>query len=165
MARRETLHKVGDEIVLPLLAEEVTVDRMQVSTGRVRVSTVTREREQIVDEFLSREEVEIERKPVGKVVERIPAVRRTRDTVIVPVVEEVITISRQLIVREEVHIRLVDRKRRFRQPITVRRQEAVISRLPVAMRGPSGDSSPATNQPTSRDQQDKQEENRWLSKK
>jgi len=165
MAREDTLQKAGDEIVLPLLAEEVTVNRMQVSTGRVRVSTVTREREQVVDEFLNREDVEIEHKPVGKVVERMPAVRRTRNTVIIPVVEEMITISRQLVVREEVHIRLVGRKRRFRQPITLRRQEAVISRLPSATRAPPAELRPAANPPTTRDQRNKQEENRWLSKK
>lgn len=125
-----------DEIVLPLHKEAVAIDKQRVITGKVRVSTVTREREELVEEFLAREDVEVERKPVGKSVDRAPAVRRTGDTIIIPIVEEVLAVVRRLVVKEEVRIRLVSKKKKHKQRVTVRSQEAVIERLPAATRGP-----------------------------
>lgn len=130
------MREPGNEIVLPLHAEEIAVAKERVVTGRVRVSTVTREREELVDELLAREDVEIERRPVGKAVDRAPAVRRRGDTIIIPMVEEVLTVVRRLVVKEEICIRLIKRKERRRQRVTVRRQEAVIDRIPAATRGP-----------------------------
>lgn len=128
------MREQSDEIVLPLHAEEIAVTKERVVTGRVRVSTVTREREELVDELLAREDVEVERKPVGKPVDRAPAVRRKGDTIIIPMVEEVLV--RRLVVKEEVHIRLVKRRERHRERVTVRKQEAVVDRLPSATRAP-----------------------------
>lgn len=108
----------------------------RVVTGRVRIATVTREREELVDEFLEREDVEIERKPVGKLVEHAPAVRHRGDTIIIPMVEEVLTVTRRLMVKEEIRIRLVHRKEKRRQRVRLRRQEAIIDRVPAATRGP-----------------------------
>lgn len=116
--------------------EEIAVAKERVVTGRVRISTVTREREELVDELLAREHVEIERQPVGRLVDRVPAVRRQGDTIIIPMIEEVLTVVRRLVVKEEIRIRLVSRKERRRQRVTIRRQEAVIDRIPAATRGP-----------------------------
>lgn len=136
MAREPTIREHSDDIVLPLHAEKIAVAKERVVTGRVRISTVTREREELVDEFLAREDVEIERRPIGKPVDRAPAVRRKGDTIIIPMVEEVLTVVRRLVVKEEIRIRLVHRKERRRERVTVRRQEAVIDRIPSATRGP-----------------------------
>ncbi|HKD80357.1 MAG TPA: YsnF/AvaK domain-containing protein [Candidatus Angelobacter sp.] len=136
MARGPTTQENADEIVLPLHAEEIAVAKERVVTGRVRIATVTREREELVDELLTREDVEIERRPVGTLVERAPAVRRRGDTIIIPMVEEVLTVTRRLMVKEEIRIRLVHRKEKSRQRVTLRRQEAIIDRIPAATRGP-----------------------------
>ena len=61
-----------DQIVIPLHAEEVSVGKKQVATGRVKVSTVTHSRQQIIEQLLQSERVEVERVPVGKVVARPP---------------------------------------------------------------------------------------------
>jgi len=121
---------IRDEIILPLHAEAIAVAKERIATGRVRISTVTREREELVEEFLAREDVEIERRPVGKPVDRVPAVRRTGDMIIIPVVEEVLAVVRRLVVKEEICIRLVNRKEKHKQRVTVRSQEAIIERLP-----------------------------------
>ncbi len=60
------------ETVLPLLAEELAVSKQIVETGRVQVSRVTHEREQLIDELLAHETVEIDRTPIGRQVERCP---------------------------------------------------------------------------------------------
>ncbi len=91
--REETMREADDsQIVIPLLAEEVSVAKRQIVTGRVEVATLCREREELVDELLRHEEVEIERKPVGKTVEQAPRIREEGDTIIIPVVEEVLIV-------------------------------------------------------------------------
>jgi uncharacterized protein (TIGR02271 family) len=119
------------ETVVPLLAEEVEVAKRRVETGRVRVTTVTHEREHLVDELLATERVEIERISVDRQVETMPAVREEGDTIIVPIVEEVLVIERRLILKEEVRIRRVRSTERHQESVIIRHQEAVVTRLPV----------------------------------
>jgi uncharacterized protein (TIGR02271 family) len=119
------------EIVVPLYAEELSVSKRVVPESRVQVSRVTHEQEQLVDELLAREHVEIDRIPIGQPVDTMPAVREEDGTIIVPVVEEVLTIERRLILKEEVRIRKVRDKERHQERVTVRKQEAIITRLPI----------------------------------
>jgi uncharacterized protein (TIGR02271 family) len=150
MAKESTIR---DEIIFPLHAEAIAVAKERIATGRVRVSTMTREREELVEEFLAREDVEIERRPVGKPVDRAPAVRRTGDMVIIPVVEEVLAVVRRLVVKEEICIRLVNRKEKHKQRVTVRSQEATIERLPQQPAGRRHPHPHKRNQQATRDPQ------------
>ena len=120
-----------DEIVVPLYAEEVSVSKRVVPESRVQVSRVTHEQEQLIDELLAREHVEIDRVAIGHPVDTMPAVREEDGMIIVPVVEEVLTIERRLILKEEVRIRKVRDKERHQERVTVRKQEAIITRLPM----------------------------------
>lgn len=118
----------GREIVLPLFAEEMSVSRRVVPKSRVQVSTVTREREQLVDELLASERVEIERNEINRPVDIAPPLREEGDTIIVPIVEEVLTIERRLVLKEEVRIRRIRETQHHQEFVTLRRQEAVITR-------------------------------------
>jgi uncharacterized protein (TIGR02271 family) len=119
------------ETVIPLLAEEVAVSKQVVETGRVRVARVTHEGEQLIDELLARETVEISRSRVGQHVDAMPAVREEGDTIIIPIVEEVLVVERRLFLKEEVRIRRVRSTERHQESVTIRRQEAVVTRVPV----------------------------------
>lgn len=121
----------GDPGVLRLWEEEVSFDRERIETGRVRVRTVTREHEETVEVPLTQEHVEVERVPIGKEIETIPASRQEGDTTIVPVVEEIVVMRRKLVLKEEVHLRLVRSTEQRRESVVLRRQEAVIERLPA----------------------------------
>ena len=50
MALEPATREDDRQIVLPLHAEEISVDKQRVVTGRVQISTITREWEQLVDE-------------------------------------------------------------------------------------------------------------------
>ena len=50
----------------------------------------------------------------------------------IPVVEEVVRVERSLLLKEEVRIRRIRTTERFQESVTLRKQEAVINRLPVA---------------------------------
>ena len=119
------------EIVVPLLTEELSVSKRVVPKGRVRVSRVTRQHEELVDELLAREHVQVERTAIGRPVDAIPAVREDGDTIIIPIVEEVLTVERRLVLKEEVRIRKIRETERYQERVTLRKQEAVVTRLPV----------------------------------
>ena len=119
------------EAVLPLLAEEVTVSKQTVETGRVQVSRITHEREQLIDELLAHEAAEIDRIPINRKIDTMPSVREEGDTVVIPIVEEVLVIERRLLLKEEVRVRRVRSTERHQESVTLRYHEAVVTRLPV----------------------------------
>jgi uncharacterized protein (TIGR02271 family) len=122
------IERASDDDKLQLFAEELSVSKEMLETGRVRVSTHTHEREAFVDENLAHEHVEIDRIPVGRRVDAIPSVRQEGDTTIVPVVEEVLVVERHLVLKEEVHIKRVRTTERHQEKVTLRHQEAVVTR-------------------------------------
>jgi uncharacterized protein (TIGR02271 family) len=140
------------ETVIPLLAEEVTVSKQVVETGRVQVSRVTHEREQLIDELLAHQTVEIDRTPIGRQVDTMPSVREEGDTIVIPIVEEVLVIERRLLLKEEVRVSRVHSTERHQESVTIRHHEAVVTRLPVEPPA-VGDSPEASVKP----QQSKQE--------
>ena len=87
--------------------------------------------EELVDELLSREKVEVERVAIDQLVETMPPVREEGDYLIIPVVEEVLKIERVLVLKEEVRIRRVQHRERYQERVTLRRQQAVVNRLPI----------------------------------
>jgi uncharacterized protein (TIGR02271 family) len=119
------------ETVIPLLAEEVAVSKQVVETGRVQVARLTHEREQLIDELLAHETVEIDRTQIGRQIDAMPAVREEGDTIVIPLVEEVLVVERRLFLKEEVRIRRVRTTERHQESVTLRHQEAVVARLPV----------------------------------
>lgn len=118
------------EIVVPLFTEEISVSKRMVEKGRVQVSRTTSRREELVDELLAREQVEVERIPVGRPVDSMPAIREEGETIVVPVVEEVLVVERRLVLKDEVRIRRVRSTERHQERVTLRRQEAAVNRLP-----------------------------------
>ena len=107
------------------------MSRLKRQSAVVRVATQTRSREQQVDAELVRERVEIERIPLGHVVDAVPPVREEGDVTIMPVVEEVLVVERRLILKEEVRIRRVRSTEQHHETVTLREQEAVITRTPI----------------------------------
>jgi uncharacterized protein (TIGR02271 family) len=142
MTREPMMREDASEILIPLVAEELSVAKQPIVTGRVQVSTVTREREELVDELLAREQVEIERVPVGRTLNEPPAVRAEGDTLIIPVVEEVLVVERRLLLKEEVHVRRVRATERHQERVSLRRQETVITRHPATPEGAAGSARP-----------------------
>jgi uncharacterized protein (TIGR02271 family) len=135
MREDKTRDSDDSQVVIPLLAEEFSVTKRRIVTGRVEIATICREREQLVDELLTREHVEIERTPVGKPVTQPPEIREEGDTLIIPVVEEVLVVERRLLLKEEVRVRRVRGAERHQERVNVRRQDVVVTRHPVVSEG------------------------------
>ena len=119
------------EAVIPVFEEELSVAKRVVETSRVQVSRVTHQHQQLVDELLQLEKVEVERIPIDRPIDAMPSIRQEGDVTIVPVVEEILKVERRLVLKEEVHIRRVKQTERHQELVTLRRQEALVSRLPI----------------------------------
>jgi uncharacterized protein (TIGR02271 family) len=113
---------------LRLHAEQITVARRRVEGDAVRVSTVTREIEKIVDEVLMHERVEVEHVAIGLTIDAVPPIREEEDVTIIPIVEEVLIIEKRLILKEEVHIRRVRVPAIHHEVITLRKQDILVER-------------------------------------
>ena len=126
----EPTAKSGQDPKLTLLAEEVSVRKEAVETGRLRVSTETHTREADIDEALVQEHAEVEKIAVGRQIFEMPSIRQEGDTTIIPIVEEVVHVERRLILKEEVRVTRRRKSETFQDRVTLRYQEAVVSRVP-----------------------------------
>jgi len=143
--------KTGTQNVLRLHAEELQVERRNRVTGEVRVSVQTRMEEHVVDEVLRNVHVETRVVPVGRFVEEAPDVRVEGDTTIIPIIEEVVV--RRLLLREEVHVVRTPTRQRHQETVSLRREQAVISRTTpkgsvAAAEDATAEPDPAQHPPT-----------------
>jgi uncharacterized protein (TIGR02271 family) len=92
-------------VVVPVIEEEIDVQTQQAETGKVRITKAVHEREVVVDEPLQRDEVEVERVPIERLVEAAIPVRYEGDTVIVSVMEEVLVVEKRWMLKEEIRLR------------------------------------------------------------
>lgn len=125
-------------LVVPVMVEELDVQKRQVTTGRVRISKVVREREELVDEPLLREEVIIERVAINRFVDAVIPVRYEGDTMIVSLLEEVPVVEKRLMLKEE--LRITRRQVEAHKPIsvTLRSEEATVEHIDINDKSPRG---------------------------
>lgn len=115
-------------VALPLTEEVATISKQAVVTGRVTVRTSTELHEEIVRDELADETVEVTRVPIDRVVETVPQLRTEGDVTIVPVIEERMIITKQLVLVEEVRIRRRRTVEHVETPVTLRRQVVEITK-------------------------------------
>lgn len=115
--------------VVPVIEEELRVGRRVIETGRVRVSKTVQEREEVVDEPLMREEFDVERVPVEVYVDAPVGPWHDGETLVIPVVEEVLFVEKRLVVREEIRITRRSREEHRPQRVTLLGEEVSVERL------------------------------------
>lgn len=118
-----------DRLIVPVVEEQAVVLKRKKLTGGVRVRTVTREHEEVVNEPVTTEEVELERIPLDRWVEGPVPVRQEGDTTIITLVEEVIVVETRLRAIEELRLTKTRSVTTAPQHITLRREEAIVERL------------------------------------
>ena len=121
-----------EPMVVPVLVEELDVQKRPVETGKVRITKVVHERETTVDEPLWHDDVAITRVPIQRVVEGPVPVREENGTTIISVVEEVLVVEKRWMLREEIHIRQQRIETHQPQRITLRSEEVQVERVPQA---------------------------------
>jgi uncharacterized protein (TIGR02271 family) len=114
---------------IPLVEEELRVERRSLVTGKVRVRSVVDEVDEIARATLEEEQVQVTRVPIEREVTQRPAVRQEGDVTIVPLLEEVLVVEKRLILREELHIRRLVTQQEVEVPVTLRKERAVVERV------------------------------------
>ena len=115
---------------IPLVEEELRLEKRSVVTGKVRVRTVVDVIDEMAQASLEEETVEVTRVPVDRMVDEAPAVRTEDGVTIVPIVEEVLVVEKRLVLKEELHIRRQTTTETVEVPVTLRRQRAIVERVP-----------------------------------
>ena len=108
------------QMSIPVMEEDVKVAKRVIDTGRgVRINKTVSEREQVLDQPLLQERLEVEHVQIGRVVAESdqPQARYEGDTLVVPVLEEVLVVQKQLMLKEEV--RITRRREEVSKPETV----------------------------------------------
>lgn len=119
----------NDFRTIPVIEEVLEVQRHRVETGKVRLTKVVHEREEEVPTPRIREDVTIERVPLNRLVDAPVAVRQEGDTLIIPLMEEVMVTEKRLMVKEELRITTRRIEEQASQKVMLRREEIVIERL------------------------------------
>jgi uncharacterized protein (TIGR02271 family) len=115
---------------IPVVHEQLEVGRETVTTGRVRVRKEVRERIAHVEAPVVHDRVTGERVPVGREVDPRdpPRGREEGDTLVVPVLEEVVVVEKRLVLREELRLVRVREESRVVHEVPLVEEQVVVER-------------------------------------
>ena len=118
-----------EDIVVPVLKEEIEVHKELRKTGTVRVRKTVHELEEVVSESLASETADVQRIPMDLIVDSPPQVRAEGDVMIISVVKEEVVVTKQWRVVEELRVTKRKSVSEYRENVTVRAEEVVIERV------------------------------------
>ena len=135
MVNNTELPVVEGAFTIPVHQEELHVGTRTVDTGRgVRVSKSMTERPYQVDEILRHDEINVIHVPIDRIVatDEAPESRQEGETLIIPVLEEVLVIERRLRIKEELHITRVKREEHHSETVFLKAEEVAVERFDEA---------------------------------
>ena len=121
-----------DKLVVPVIREEVQVDKRVVDTGRgVRIHKTVAELPCHIDERLLRDEVEVSHVPVDRIValDEAPATRYEGETLVVPILEEVLVVERRVRIKEELRITRTRREEHHAETVMLKSEQVSVERF------------------------------------
>lgn len=115
--------------MIPVVQEELVVNKRPVVTGAVQVHKHAREHVETVEMPVMRQTVDVRRVVVNRPVDRVPEVREEGDTTIIPIVAEELVVTKRLILKEELHLVRRQSESVATQQVALRSEEAEVVRL------------------------------------
>ena len=141
------VHRSSDDenddagITIPLAAEEIELGKRAVQQAVVRIQTRVREEERIIETRLLKDEITIERVQINQPIEGPMESRYEGEVLVIPVIEEVLVVRKQLVLKEELRIRQRSVARPHAQSVTLRHEEATVEREATNEQAAKGGSS------------------------
>ncbi|GAB3508884.1 hypothetical protein GCM10027341_45260 [Spirosoma knui] len=118
----------AQQVVTPVFEEQVDIGKRIVETGQVTIIKKVHEKQQEVELPVVHENVRVERVPINQYVAWAPAVRQEGETMIIPVIQEVLVTEKRLLLVEEVHVTRERTEERDIRQVTLRQEEVHIER-------------------------------------
>ncbi len=112
--------------VIPVVEETLRVEKREYESGRVLVHKTVTERDEVAEVLLRQQDLIVERVPVGRAVSEAPQTRQDGDTLIVPILEEVLVVEKRLFLKEELHIRKHSSERTEQHKVRLRTEHVEI---------------------------------------
>ncbi len=132
LSESDRLERAGgdaQEIVIPVVAEELTVEKELVDRGKVRVTTRVESHEETVETPVVREEIIVEHVTRNTLVEGpSPQVRDEDGVLVIPLLEEVTIVEKRLVLREEVRVSRRRTTTSGQQTVVLRREVVDVER-------------------------------------
>jgi hypothetical protein len=117
------------DLVVPVVQEHVNVDAEPVVTGGVRVTKRVNTYDETIEQQLRTSRADVKRVKTNRVVDGPQPARRHGNTLIIPVVSEVIHVEKRWVVTEEIHITQREDLETVQQTVPVNYEEATIERV------------------------------------
>ena len=95
----------GDILRIPIAEERLRAGTRAIDLGELRIHRHVEQQEETVRQAVTRDDVTVERVSIDRYIDAPPAVRTEGDTLIVPVLEEVLVVEKRLKLKEELRIR------------------------------------------------------------
>jgi uncharacterized protein (TIGR02271 family) len=140
--RDEDKRQANSAQFIPVVEETMKVHKREQESATVAIHKRVHEHTEVVDLPLQSEEVEIERVDINRVIEAPIPPHYEGDTMIIPLLEEVLVIEKRLILREEVHIKKRHREVHAPQEVLLRKEEVEIERKSFPAEGFQKDDTP-----------------------
>lgn len=120
-----------DELRIPVVQEVLQVGKRWIDTGRgVRVHKTVSNTELRIDEPLMRQRLDIEHVSINAWVEGpLPQQRQEGDTLVIPVLEEVLVVEKRLRLKEEIRITARNEQRTASEHVTLREEHVEVRRF------------------------------------
>ena len=120
-----------ERMTLPVIEELLHVEKREVPGAGYRLRKRVDTRVATIDEPLRNYKVEIERIPVNAPLgsDDIPEPRYEGDTLVIPVIEEVVVTEKRLVLTEEIRVTRVHGTHRAPQNVELRKEHIDIERL------------------------------------
>ena len=119
-----------EPITVPVYREEASVHKRVVDTGRVRIHTTVARHPARIDESLRCDEVQVSHVPVDRIVQpdQAPTTHYDGDTLVVPILEEVLVVERRLRIKEELRITRTQSEKRHLETVMLKAEQVSVER-------------------------------------
>ena len=118
----------SEDLLVPVVEEHLQIGKRTIPTGTVRIQKTTEEHPETVNEVLATTTFEVERVPIDRLVPAAPPVRTEGETIIYPVCEEHLVVSKCLVLKEEVRVTRRRVERSEAQTFTLLRERVTVER-------------------------------------
>jgi uncharacterized protein (TIGR02271 family) len=123
--------QTGEETVIPVVEEEAHLEKRLVERNRTRITKQVHTEEETIETPLRQERVQVERVPVERIIDSPLTSHYDGDTLVIPVMEEVLIIEKKLFLKEEVRVTKYVGEIEHQETVTLRKEAVTVERTPT----------------------------------